>query len=275
MKISFTTDVFGKKVVDDSVFCRIELPDGANYKEFSVSNEIIKSGKAFVDYTHLRDRYPVEIKQKWVTNGNVSYGMIGLTSAADSGRTSRLEVVGVNKNFATIINGWNDGKCIKAKGMKPKKKYTFKFYGKLKVDNPALDAPDGITVEGNPAVFKNVEMGPAVKPVIKSIKVSNVKVTKYFNYSEWRYKYKTKFTVTVTLGKKPKGAKGIQLTTTVQGISSYKTIKGKKNTFTANFNWDAPVSLEGRTASFKVKTYNNAKYKAYSYDSKPKKVKIK
>ena len=68
-------------------------------------------------------------------------------SAADSGRTSRLEVVGVNKNFATIINGWNDGKCIKAKGMKPKKKYTFKFYGKLKVDNPALDAPDGITVE--------------------------------------------------------------------------------------------------------------------------------
>lgn len=196
-------------------------------------------------------------------------------SAADSGRTSRLEVVGVNKNFATIINGWNDGKCIKAKGMKPKKKYTFKFYGKLKVDNPALDAPDGITVEGNPAVFKNVEMGPAVKPVIKSIKVSNVKVTKYFNYSEWRYKYKTKFTVTVTLGKKPKGAKGIQLTTTVQGISSYKTIKGKKNTFTANFNWDAPVSLKGRTASFKVKTYNNAKYKAYSYDSKPKKLKIK
>lgn len=187
VKISFTTDVFGKKVVDDSVFCRIELPDGANYKEFSVSNEIIKSGKAFVDYTHLRDRYPVEIKQKWVTNGNVSYGMIGLSaggglylgtfklkvyvetpdkdemievaflsdfaarpvdmkittypnkfninsinvSAADSGRTSRLEVVGVNKNFATIINGWNDGKCIKAKGMKPKKKYTFKFYGKL------------------------------------------------------------------------------------------------------------------------------------------------
>ena len=125
-----------------------------------------------------------------------------------------LYTSGVNKNFATIINGWNDGKCIKAKGMKPKKKYTFKFYGKLKVDNPALDAPDGITVEGNPAVFKNVEMGPAVKPVIKSIKVSNVKVTKYFNYSEWRYKYKTKFTVTVTLGKKPKGAKGIQLTTT-------------------------------------------------------------
>ena len=118
-------------------------------------------------------------------------------------------------------------------------------------------------------------MGPAVKPVIKSIKVSNVKVTKYFNYSEWRYKYKTKFTVTVTLGKKPKGAKGIQLTTTVQGISSYKTIKGKKNTFTANFNWDTPVSLKGRTASFKVKTYNNAKYKAYSYDSKPKKLKIK
>lgn len=63
-----------------AVFCRIELPDGANYKEFSVSNEIIKSGKAFVDYTHLRDRYPVEIKQKWVTNGNVSYGMIGLSA---------------------------------------------------------------------------------------------------------------------------------------------------------------------------------------------------
>lgn len=332
VKISFTTDVFGKKVVDDGVFCRIELPDGANYKEFSAYNEDIKSGKAFVDYTHLRDRYPGEIEQNWVTKGNVSYGMIGLTSAkgglytgtfklkvyvetqnkaemievvflsdfaarpvemkittypnkfninsihvsvADSGKTSRLEVAGVNENFATITNGWDDGKYIKAKGMKPGKKYTFKFYGKLRVDNPALDAPGGITVEGNPAVFKNVEMGPAVKPVIKSIKVSNVKVTKYFNYSEWRYKYKTKFTVTVTLGKKPKGAKGIQLTATTHGISAYKTIKGKKNTFTAKFNWDAPVSLKGRTASFKVKTYNNAKYKAYSYDSKPKKLKIK
>lgn len=331
VKISFTTDVFKKKAVDDSVYCRIELPDGVSYKKFSVTNETIDSGKAFVDYSHLRDRYPGEIEQKWATVGNVSYGMIGLTSprgglytgtfklkvfvetpdkdemievafvsdfasrpvemkittypdkfninsinvsAADSGRTSRLEVVGIDKNFATITNGWNDGKCIKAKGMKPGKKYTFKFYGKLKVDNPALEEPNGIILEGNPAVFKNVEMGPAVKPVIKSVKISNVKVTKYFNYSEWRYKYKTKFTVTVTLSKKPKGAKGIQLTTTTQGISSYKTIKGTKNTYTANFNWDAPISLKGRTASFKVKTYNNTKYKAYSYDSKAKKAKI-
>ena len=79
----------------------------------------------------------------------------------------------------------------------------------------------------------------------------------------------------LTVLRKPKGAKGIQLTATTQGISAYKTIKGKKNTFTAKFNWDAPVSLKGRTASFKVKTYNNTKYKAYSYDSKPKKLKIK
>ena len=71
-------------------------------------------------------------------------------------------------------------------------------------------------------------MGPAVKPVIKSIKVSNVKVTKYFNYSEWRYKYKTKFTVTVTLGKKPKGAKGIQLTTTVQEFPHIRQLKEKR-----------------------------------------------
>ena len=36
-----------------------------------------------------------------------------------------------------------------------------------------------------------------------------------------------------------------------------------------------PISLKGRTIAVKVKTYNDTKYKAYSYDSKVKKVKIK
>ena len=75
-------------------------------------------------------------------------------------------------------------------------------------------------------------------------------------------------------GNMAKGAKGIDLTTSVNGISSYKTLKGTKNTYTANFNWDMPMSLKGKTVSVKVKTYNDTKYKAYSYDSKVKKSKI-
>ena len=35
-----------------------------------------------------------------------------------------------------------------------------------------------------------------------------------------------------------------------------------------------PMSLKGKTVSVKVKTYNDTKYKAYSYDSKAKKAKI-
>ena len=65
VKISFTTDVFGKKVVDDSVFCRIELPDGANYKEFSVSNEIIKSGRLHAPKRQISSRNQTEVGDQW------------------------------------------------------------------------------------------------------------------------------------------------------------------------------------------------------------------
>lgn len=40
--------------------------------------------------------------------------------------------------------------------MKHKKEIHFQVLWKTKVDNPALDAPDGITVEGNPAWYSKM-----------------------------------------------------------------------------------------------------------------------
>ena len=171
-------------------------------------------------------------------------------------------------NFdAMLKNGWGEWMATKAPStMKPGKKYDL-YAGQI-------DRVNNYQVNSKVYKLATVTMGPSTKPVIKSVKISNVKVKKYFSYDEWKYRYKTTFKMTVTLSKKAKGAKGIDLTTSVNGISSYKTLKGTKNTYTANFNWDMPMSLKGKTVSVKVKTYNDTKYKAYSYDSKAKKAKI-
>ena len=171
-------------------------------------------------------------------------------------------------NFdAMLKNGWGEWMATKAPStMKPGKKYDL-YAGQI-------DRVNNYQVNSKVYKLATVTMGPSTKPVINSVKISNVKVKRYFSYNERKYRYKTTFKMTVTLSKKAMGAKGIDLTTSVNGISSYKTLKGTKNTYTANFNWDMPMSLKGKTVSVKVKTYNDTKYKAYSYDSKAKKAKI-
>lgn len=200
---------------------------------------------------------------------------IGVT---DSGQFSRVEVVGTDCKLPLIQNGWESGKAISAKGLKPGKKYTFKIYGQLTLYGEDIGIPkEGVTVEGNPYVLKNVPMGPATTPVIKSVKVSNVRSERYFNTSEWRYKYRTKYKITVTLSKKAANTKGIYLTVAgTNGFTGeYKTIKGTGKTFTTTITKNAPTSQKGKKVKVSVRTYSDNKYKAYSHNSKAKTVTLR
>ena len=135
----------------------------------------------------------------------------------------------------------------------------------------------GDSISTGEAIQKTVPMGPKMKPVIKSVKISNVKVKKYFNYQEWRYRYKTSYTMTVTLSKKPKNIKGVDLL--IQGMNglndAHRTVKGKGNTFKTSVTMDSIKSYKNGKVKVIATAYTNNTYKAYSYDSKGKVVKIK
>ena len=301
--VSFTRDLINEPVATDYIQCKIQLREGdefGNYPFFGLTyskrlpnQEWDKNGT--VAYGVLN-----------IEGSNLKQGMYSLTCNGDGWKAYTIDFFYANFQKATkmmittypdkilfnadcltrdqhgeytnvfvkghnfdamLKNGWGEWMATKAPStMKPGKKYAL-YAGQIdRVNNHQV----------NSKVYKlaTVTMGPSTKPVIKSVKISNVKVKRYFSYNEGKYRYKTTFTMTVTLSKMAKGAKGIDLTTSVNGISSYKTLKGTKNTYTANFNWDMPMSLKGKTVSVKVKTYNDTKYKAYSYDSKAKKAKI-
>ena len=116
-------------------------------------------------------------------------------------------------------------------------------------------------------------MGPSTKPVIKSIKISNVKVKKYFSTKYWETRYTTSWKVTVTLKKKAKGNLGLEIH---DGIDGYYTKAGKNKTkYTFTMKRDSVFSYKGKNMNFAVRTYNNKDCKAYSNWSAIKAVKIK
>ena len=123
----------------------------------------------------------------------------------------------------------------------------------------------------------SVPMGPKTKPTIKSVKITKVKVKKYFNYQDWKYKYKTRYTFKVTLGKKASKTKGayIQIKGTNGLLNAYRTLKGTGKTFSSTIEMDAPVSYKGGKVKFTAMTYSDNTYDAYSPESKAKTVKIK
>lgn len=153
--------------------------------------------------------------------------------------------------------------------LKPGKKYSILLSGGLENERGNLDV-------GYAKTF-NVQMGPKTKPTIKSVKISKVKVKRYFNYQEWQYKYKTRYTFKVTLGKKASKTKGayIQIKGTNGLLNAYRTLKGTGKTFSSTVEMDAPVSYKGGKVKFTVMTYSDNTYKAYSPKSKAKTVKIK
>ena len=302
--VSFTKDLINAPATKDYIQCRIQLAEGdtfGNYPYFTDSSkkeingqQWDKNGDVAYGVLNIKDtnlklgvfylycngmgwsenrmdffyaNFQKATKMMITTYPNKILFNADRLTRDQHGEYTNVFVKGHNFN-AMLKNGWGEWMATKAPStMKPGKKY-----GLYAVQ---IDRVNNYQVNSEVYKLATVTMGPSTKPVIKSVKISNVKVKRYFSYNEWKYRYKTTFKMTVTLSKKAKGAKGIDLTTSVNGISSYKTLKGTKNTYTAKFNWDMPMSLKGKTVSVKVKTYNDTKYKAYSYDSKAKKAKIR
>ena len=149
-------------------------------------------------------------------------------------------------------------------------KYTILMAGAVKGDTEE-------TLVSGDATMVTVPMGPKTKPTIKSVKITKVKVKKYFNYQERMYKYKTRYTFKVTLGKKASKTKGayIQIKGTNGLLNAYRTLKGTGKTFSSAIEMDAPVSYKGGKVKFTAMTYSDNTYDAYSPESKAKTVKIK
>lgn len=139
-----------------------------------------------------------------------------------------------SKTYAVAING-----------LKPNTAYKFKFVSMCK------DA-SGKTIEGSPR-YETIKTGRAEKPSIKSIKISNIKVTSKKvwakNYKgEWHYetRYTTSYKVTVTLKKKLPGTLGLSL--------YYTKKSGKGTTFT--FTRSVSGNLKGKTTTLRFQSYS-------------------
>lgn len=186
--------------------------------------------------------------------------------ALKCGNTSMITING----GSWLVSNSTDGGIIK--GFKPNKKYDAILAGMELDSNGNIMGKSSYAYE-----VKNIPTGPSVKPVIKSVKISNVKVKKYFDTSSWKYRYKTTYTATVTLSKKASGTKGARIR--FQGLngltSTTETVKGTGKTFKKTITMDAPKSFKGGKIKVSLMTYSNNKYKCYSYESKGKTVTIK
>lgn len=120
-----------------------------------------------------------------------------------------------------------------------------------------------------------IKTGPAKKPPIKSIKITKAKVKTSRTKGKWYwdnghlkylkpYKvYRTTFTVTVTMKKKP-GVKGIYI--------GEKKVKGNKKKYKTKFTIDG--KMKGKKVRVDVRTYGNNTYGQRSMVYS-KKVKVK
>lgn len=147
---------------------------------------------------------------------------------------------------------------------KPNKKYTFNIMSGNLIGNTLY--------YGSGILTKTVPTGPSVKPVIKSVKVSNFKVKKFWSYNDLEWKYTSSYTLTVKLSKKASKTKGVVVTL---GNGETRKVKGTGKTFKMGFNSTTNHSEKGTKMGVKVKTYSNNTYMCYSDDSKTKKITIK
>ena len=142
---------------------------------------------------------------------------------------------------ATVKNG----RPFQIKKLKPNTKYQFKFVS-------ACKGPDGSLINGSSTV-KTYRTGRKVKPAIRSISVSNVKVTynsrfeKYMGKWTWRKYYTTRFTVNVQLKKQLPGTQGLY----IDGVKC----KGKGTNFKVNLSYSG--NHRGRKTPINVIPYSN------------------
>lgn len=150
---------------------------------------------------------------------------------------------------------------------KPNTKYYLKIYG---VDR-YLDSAGGVHYYAGKAITKTVQTSYAVNPVVKSVKISNVKVTNLSTLFE--RKYRTTYKMTITLSKKAAKIQGIK----VFAAGGYYTAKGKGKTFTITVSNTTDRSYRGMKTDYRLCTFSAADSVggAYSSWTKSKKYTVK
>lgn len=121
-------------------------------------------------------------------------------------------------------------------------------------------------LQGNPTK-RTIQTSPTVNPVIKSVKISNVKVKAYRpNPLSTVVRYKTTYKMTITLSKKASNIKGIKVKA---GFGEY-TAKGTGKVFTINCVNDSGVSYKGTKQKLKVMTYSASASYGYALSGQTK-----
>ncbi len=150
---------------------------------------------------------------------------------------------------------------------KPNTKYYLKIYGVDRYSNSAGEA----YYYAGAAITKTVQTSYAVNPVVKSVKISNIKVTDLSTIFE--RKYRTTYKMTITLSKKAAKIKGIK----VFAAGGYYTAKGNRNTFTITVSNTTDRSYKGMKTNYQLCTFSAADSVggAYSSWTKSKKYTVK
>lgn len=121
-------------------------------------------------------------------------------------------------------------------------------------------------LQGNPTK-RTIQTSSTVNPVIKSVKISNVKVKAYRpNPLSTVVRYKTTYKMTITLSKKASNIKGIKVKA---GLGEY-TAKGTGKVFTINCVNDSGVSYKGTKQKLKVMTYSASASYGYALSGQTK-----
>ncbi|MDD6769200.1 MAG: hypothetical protein PUD82_07460 [Coriobacteriaceae bacterium] len=129
---------------------------------------------------------------------------------------------------------------------KPNTKYYLKIYGADRY----LDTAGGVHYYAGKAITKTVQTSYAVNPVVKSVKISNIKVTNLSTIFE--RKYRTTYKMTITLSKKAANIKGIK----VFAAGGYYTAKGKGKTFTITVSNTTDRSYKGMKTNYRLCTFS-------------------
>ena len=140
---------------------------------------------------------------------------------------------------------------------KPNTKYYLKIYGADRY----LDTAGGVHYYAGKAITKTVQTSDPVNPVVKSVKISNVKVTNLSTIFE--RKYRTTYKMTITLSKKAANIKGIK----VFAAGGYYTAKGKGKTFTITVSNTTDRSYKGMSTNYRLCTFSAADSVGGAYSS--------
>ncbi|MGN0078172.1 MAG: hypothetical protein ACI36V_05225 [Coriobacteriales bacterium] len=140
---------------------------------------------------------------------------------------------------------------------KPNTKFYLKIYG---VDRYLDSNGEAHYYAGN-AITKTVQTAPSVNPVVKSVKISNIKVKNLSTL--FVKKYQTTYKMTITLSKKASNIKGIK----IFAAGGTYTAKGNRSSYTITVSNTTDRSYVGMSTNYKVCTYSASDSVGGAYSS--------